>query len=317
MTESTESKRALVIGAHPDDNEFGAGGTSAKLAAQGWDVTFIIVTNGNKGSHDPGISPYQLSEIREQEQRAAAAVLGVKRVIFLRNNDGELEPTFVTARRDRAVHPAFQAASCVHARSVEALHAAPRPSRGRLCHDRGHCERARPPVHARPGPDRHHRLAARGAVPVERRAARPCRGCLGLCRSEDRRADRASHAAGREPGMAGARAPAHGRARPGARLRGRRELQEADRCRTITTVFAYSGQKTAGGRQHLSSSARGLSPSAPVLPSQPSRVPICSTATPIRGSLSVACCPPSPRPTISMRWISAATGNRHGQPVDT
>jgi len=93
MTESTESKRALVIGAHPDDNEFGAGGTSAKLAAQGWDVTFIIVTNGNKGSHDPAISPYQLSEIREQEQRAAAAVLGVERVIFLRNNDGELEPT--------------------------------------------------------------------------------------------------------------------------------------------------------------------------------------------------------------------------------
>jgi len=60
MTETTESKRALVIGAHPDDNEFGAGGTSAKLAAQGWDVTFIIVTNGNKGSHDLGISTYQL-----------------------------------------------------------------------------------------------------------------------------------------------------------------------------------------------------------------------------------------------------------------
>ena len=94
MTESTESKRALVIGAHPDDNEFGAGGTTAKLAAQGWDVTFIIVTNGNKGSHDLAISPYQLSETREREQHAAAALLGVKRVIFLRNNDGELESTF-------------------------------------------------------------------------------------------------------------------------------------------------------------------------------------------------------------------------------
>ena len=90
MSESTDIKRALVIGAHPDDNEFGAGGTTAKLAAQGWDITFIVVTNGNKGSHDPGISPYQLSEIREQEQRAAAAALGVRRVIFLRNNDGEL-----------------------------------------------------------------------------------------------------------------------------------------------------------------------------------------------------------------------------------
>ena len=93
MTEPDATKQALVIGAHPDDNEFGAGGITAKLVAQGWDVTFIIVTNGNKGSHDPGMSPYDLSERREQEQRAAAEVLGVKRVIFLRNNDGELEPT--------------------------------------------------------------------------------------------------------------------------------------------------------------------------------------------------------------------------------
>lgn len=93
MTEMTDSKRALVIGAHPDDNEFGAGGSAAKLAAQGWNVTFIIATNGNKGSHDPGMSPYNLSEAREQEQRAAANLLGVKQVIFLRNNDGELEPT--------------------------------------------------------------------------------------------------------------------------------------------------------------------------------------------------------------------------------
>jgi LmbE family N-acetylglucosaminyl deacetylase len=94
MTEATERKRALVIGAHPDDNEFGAGATTAKLAAQGWDVTFIIVTNGNKGSHDLDMSPYQLSATREQEQRAAAAALGVQRVLFLRNNDGELESTF-------------------------------------------------------------------------------------------------------------------------------------------------------------------------------------------------------------------------------
>jgi LmbE family N-acetylglucosaminyl deacetylase len=88
-----EPKRALVIGAHPDDNEFGAGGTIAKLADQGWDITFIIATNGNKGSHDPAMSSFRLSEIREQEQRAAAEVLRVRRVIFLRNNDGELEPS--------------------------------------------------------------------------------------------------------------------------------------------------------------------------------------------------------------------------------
>ncbi|HMO57747.1 MAG TPA: PIG-L family deacetylase [Roseiflexaceae bacterium] len=87
------TQRALVIGAHPDDNEFGAGGTIARLTAQGWDVTYIICTNGNKGSHDPGMSTFRLSELREAEQLAAAAVLHVGRVIFLRYNDGELEPT--------------------------------------------------------------------------------------------------------------------------------------------------------------------------------------------------------------------------------
>lgn len=85
--------RALVIGAHPDDNEFGAGGTAAKLVRSGWEVTYILCTNGNKGSHDPGMSSYRLSEIREGEQRAAADVLGVGKIIFLRNNDGELELT--------------------------------------------------------------------------------------------------------------------------------------------------------------------------------------------------------------------------------
>lgn len=92
-TGPAEPQRALIIGAHPDDNEVGCGGTVAHLTRQGWDVTFIVCTNGNKGSHDPDISAYQLSEIREHEQRAAAQLLGVQRIIFLRYNDGELEPT--------------------------------------------------------------------------------------------------------------------------------------------------------------------------------------------------------------------------------
>lgn len=92
QTEATEQRRALVIGAHPDDNEVGCGGTIARMTQQGWDVTFIVCTNGNKGSHDPDISPYQLAETREVEQRAAADLLQVARVIFLRYNDGELDP---------------------------------------------------------------------------------------------------------------------------------------------------------------------------------------------------------------------------------
>lgn len=92
MTEQGDPRRVLVIGAHPDDNEVGCGGTLARLIQDGWEGTYIICTNGNKGSHDPDMNPYRLSEIREQEQCNAAEVLGVQRVIFLRYNDGELEP---------------------------------------------------------------------------------------------------------------------------------------------------------------------------------------------------------------------------------
>lgn len=86
-------RRAVVIGAHPDDNEAGCGGTIARLVQEGWDVTFIICTNGNKGSHDPGMSSHRLAARREQEQQAASRVLGVQRVIFLRYEDGSLQPT--------------------------------------------------------------------------------------------------------------------------------------------------------------------------------------------------------------------------------
>jgi LmbE family N-acetylglucosaminyl deacetylase len=92
MTNEQTPRRALVIGAHPDDNEVSSGGTIAKLTQQGWEITYIICTNGNKGSHDPDMSVYRLSAIREEEQQNAANVLGVQKVMFLRYNDGELEP---------------------------------------------------------------------------------------------------------------------------------------------------------------------------------------------------------------------------------
>src|SRR5688500_16705681 len=83
-----ELKRVMVIGAHPDDPEFGAGGTIAKLAAQGKEIVYVLATSGDKGSHDPAVRPGQLATRREQEQRDAAAVLGVKEVIYLRYADG-------------------------------------------------------------------------------------------------------------------------------------------------------------------------------------------------------------------------------------
>jgi len=86
-------ERALVVTAHPDDAEFGAGGTVARLVRQGTQVAYVIATNGNKGSSDRTMTPERLAAIREVEQRNAARVLGVDAVTFLGYDDGELEDT--------------------------------------------------------------------------------------------------------------------------------------------------------------------------------------------------------------------------------
>lgn len=82
--------RAMVITAHPDDTEFGAAGIVALWAAQGTEVTYVIVTDGSKGSSDPDMTPDKLTNLRKNEQTTAATVLGVKNVVFLGLPDGEV-----------------------------------------------------------------------------------------------------------------------------------------------------------------------------------------------------------------------------------
>lgn len=83
----------MVVTAHPDDSEFGAGGTVAKLAGEGREVTYVIVTDGSKGSSDRTMTPERLAVIRREEQLNAAKTLGVERVEFLGYVDGEVEDT--------------------------------------------------------------------------------------------------------------------------------------------------------------------------------------------------------------------------------
>lgn len=91
---------ALGIGAHPDDVEFGAGGTLATWAAQGCVVHRLICTDGSKGTWDPGQDPDELIALRQAEQRAAAdAVGGAGEVVFLGHVDGELESTLAVRER--------------------------------------------------------------------------------------------------------------------------------------------------------------------------------------------------------------------------
>jgi LmbE family N-acetylglucosaminyl deacetylase len=92
-------KRVMGVFAHPDDPEFFCGATFARWAAEGAHITFVMATSGDKGSSDSEMTHQRLIEIREAEERAAAAVLGVKEVIFLRYPDGELQPT-LELRRD-------------------------------------------------------------------------------------------------------------------------------------------------------------------------------------------------------------------------
>jgi len=95
----TAVRRILVVVAHPDDAEFGCAGSVARWVGEGRDVFYCLVTNGNRGSNDPSMTPERLARIREDEQRAAARTLGVKDLVFLGYPDGELEDTR-EARRD-------------------------------------------------------------------------------------------------------------------------------------------------------------------------------------------------------------------------
>jgi len=86
-------ERVLVVAAHPDDIEFGAAGTVARWVDEGAAVRFLLVTRGDKGSDDPTTDVAALTVLREREQRAAAAELGVERVDFLDEPDGQVEPS--------------------------------------------------------------------------------------------------------------------------------------------------------------------------------------------------------------------------------
>jgi LmbE family N-acetylglucosaminyl deacetylase len=83
----------LLIAAHPDDTEFGAGGSIARWIKEGKKIAYVICTNGNKGSSDPNMNPEVLAKTREQEELAAARLLGVSDVIFLGHPDQSLEDT--------------------------------------------------------------------------------------------------------------------------------------------------------------------------------------------------------------------------------
>ena len=91
-------ERALVVVAHPDDVDFGAGGTIATWTEAGIAVTYCIATDGDAGGFDPAVPRDQIGGIRQAEQRAAAKEVGVDDVVFLGYPDGQLTPSFALRR---------------------------------------------------------------------------------------------------------------------------------------------------------------------------------------------------------------------------
>ena len=91
--------RGMVVVAHADDAEWGYSGTVAKLVSYGVEMTYIICTDGSKGSDDPEMTSEQLTAIRMEEQKNACRVLGVRNLIFLGYSDSLLEPS-LALRKD-------------------------------------------------------------------------------------------------------------------------------------------------------------------------------------------------------------------------
>jgi LmbE family N-acetylglucosaminyl deacetylase len=88
-----EIKRVLVVMAHPDDCDFGAGGTIAQWSAKGIQVSYCIVTNGDQGGEESGIPLEEMAQVRQREQRDAGAALGVSDITYLNYRDGWLMPS--------------------------------------------------------------------------------------------------------------------------------------------------------------------------------------------------------------------------------
>jgi LmbE family N-acetylglucosaminyl deacetylase len=89
VAEAPRRKRIVVFEAHGDDMEFTSGGTIAKFADRGHEVTLVVATDNDKGSFE--LTAEQLRAARDREVHGAARVLGVQRVICLGYSDGELQ----------------------------------------------------------------------------------------------------------------------------------------------------------------------------------------------------------------------------------
>lgn len=94
-----DAEHILSIQAHPDDSDIAAGGTIAKLTREGKKVTLVVVTNGRHSMVDISVPAWKFVKTRQEEQKRAAEILGVDKVMFLGYPDQTLDSTLELRRR--------------------------------------------------------------------------------------------------------------------------------------------------------------------------------------------------------------------------
>jgi LmbE family N-acetylglucosaminyl deacetylase len=99
LDEADGVEKILVVSAHPDDVDFGVAGSVAVWVKRGIEVSYCIVTDGDAGGSDRSVPRPEMATLRREEQRAAAAEVGVSDVTFLGYPDGRLTPS-IDLRRD-------------------------------------------------------------------------------------------------------------------------------------------------------------------------------------------------------------------------
>ncbi len=93
----------LCVVAHPDDIDFGAGGTIKRWRDAGVKITYCLVTDGDAGGFDVNFPRELMPGVRQEEQRAAGRVLGVEDIFFLGFKDGEVEVSLDLRKKIAAV----------------------------------------------------------------------------------------------------------------------------------------------------------------------------------------------------------------------
>jgi N-acetylglucosamine malate deacetylase 1 len=110
-------KKVMVVSAHPDDMEIGMGGTVAKLSATGCTIVSVVLSDGRRSPNPFALSQAEMAEVRSEETKRAASILGVNRTIFF-----DLESISTPESSDNAIRKLSELINSVMPEEIFTLH---------------------------------------------------------------------------------------------------------------------------------------------------------------------------------------------------